>query len=172
MRFIFRLVSLFSDEENWKEDLNCDYMFVDKLNRGEKKCVYLIFCTFNEVQIQSSKRDEGAESSSKKAKNKRDWSVGGSYRFGYSFRKPCRIPFLGKLDKALFTCVFLHACTLIHSHPGILRATPQIPSAFRIWIDIHFAITAKSFWYILSFNFPTMTNRALDRLSTRHREQS
>lgn len=43
-----------------------------------------------------------------KEKNKFDQSEGGSYRFGYGFRKRRRILFLRKPDKGPFTRIFSH----------------------------------------------------------------
>lgn len=59
-------------------------------------------------QILSLELEYATRAEVTKEKNKFDQSEGGSYRFGYGFRKRRRILFLRKPDKGPFTRIFLH----------------------------------------------------------------
>lgn len=59
-------------------------------------------------QILSLELEYSTRAGVTKEKNKFDQSEGGSYRFGYGFRKRRRILFLRKPDKRPFTRIFSH----------------------------------------------------------------
>lgn len=59
-------------------------------------------------QILSLELEYATRAGVTKEKNKFDQSEGGSYRFGYGFRKRRRILFLRKPDKGPFTRIFSH----------------------------------------------------------------
>lgn len=59
-------------------------------------------------QILSLELEYATRAGVTKEKNKFDQSEGGGYRFGYGFRKRCRILFLRKPDKGSFTRIFSH----------------------------------------------------------------
>lgn len=90
-------------------------------------------------QILSLELEYATRAGVTKEKNKFDQSEGGSYRFGYGFRKRRRILFLRKPDKGPFTRIFSHTRRL---H---LRMSSYAESEMRIsWTVYHISSIYQS----------------------------